>query len=645
MNTARMTCAIRATLVLGLLFALGSVAHAAEHRFDLLLDTDNNAASGCTVSEPTGNIAGIEQKFSIYVDTSTTAATVNRITRQVCGGGTMGTETAVASTGWPVGLGNGTGGNAVIEAYVPRNLLPSTGTMRVTTASSTAAGGDVAPSFTLTLGDIVPPPLPGSAAIPVPLAHGLALALSALLALGALALHRRHPRQLPALTLVVLIGASTLVWAATAIMDGNVGDWAGISASVTDPQADAPVDADIVAVFAQRDAANWYFRVDANVQLDQVTATNQPPVVSAGADQSITLPAIATLNGSATDDGLPNPPGALTLTWSATIAPAAVAFADAHAATTTATFTQPGSYTLRLTASDGVLSASSDTHVTVADVGATLTLAPVADSNILVGTHFRTPLTARASGPSTLTYALVTAPSGASIAAGPAIQWTPSLAELGSNAFTASVTDGLGHTATTQFNVTVVYTNHPPQLAAQPDATLPAGSEFSRVLTATDPDAGDTLTYALVAGPPGLTLSGATLDWASGVTAPGDYAVTVKVSDTSGLADNRHFVIRLTPAAPPPVANDDAYNVRLGDTLVVTAPGVLGNDVDSSGASLAASKTSDPDKGTLNTFGTDGSFTFTAPAVAAGPVFAPVVKWSSGLAFWDGDATPVVADV
>ena len=39
---------------------------------------------------------------------------------------------------------------------------------------------------------------------------------------------------------------------------------------------------------------------------------NQAPVVSAGADQTVTLPDSATLDGTVTDDGLPVSPGAAT---------------------------------------------------------------------------------------------------------------------------------------------------------------------------------------------------------------------------------------------------------------------------------------------------------------------------------------------
>src|SRR5437588_10825492 len=92
---------------------------------------------------------------------------------------------------------------------------------------------------------------------------------------------------------------------------------------------------------------------------------NQPPVVNAGPASAIALSDAATLNGSATDDGFPNPPGALTYSWTVVNGPGAVTFADATAASTTATFSTVGNYALRLTASDSALSGSADVAVTV----------------------------------------------------------------------------------------------------------------------------------------------------------------------------------------------------------------------------------------------------------------------------------------
>lgn len=95
------------------------------------------------------------------------------------------------------------------------------------------------------------------------------------------------------------------------------------------------------------------------------TSTNQPPAVDAGPDQTITLPAGAVLTGRVTDDGSPNPPGAVTRTWSKLNGPGSVTFDDASALQPAAAFSTPGTYTLRLTATDGLLSAGDDVVVTV----------------------------------------------------------------------------------------------------------------------------------------------------------------------------------------------------------------------------------------------------------------------------------------
>src|SRR5439155_1141281 len=81
--------------------------------------------------------------------------------------------------------------------------------------------------------------------------------------------------------------------------------------------------------------------------------------------QAITLPSSANLNGTVTDDGLPNPPGAVTTTWSEVSGPGAATFGNASAVDTTATFSTAGTYVLKLEASDSVLSSSDTATITV----------------------------------------------------------------------------------------------------------------------------------------------------------------------------------------------------------------------------------------------------------------------------------------
>ena len=80
---------------------------------------------------------------------------------------------------------------------------------------------------------------------------------------------------------------------------------------------------------------------------DPYSVVSDPPTVDAGPDQTITLPSAVSLDGTVSDDGLPNPPAAVTTTWSKVSGPGTVTFANANAVDTTATFSAAGTYILR----------------------------------------------------------------------------------------------------------------------------------------------------------------------------------------------------------------------------------------------------------------------------------------------------------
>ena len=92
---------------------------------------------------------------------------------------------------------------------------------------------------------------------------------------------------------------------------------------------------------------------------------NAPPTVQAGTNQNITLPAGANLVGTVTDDGNPNPPHVVAVTWSVLSGPGTVTFNNANAAVTSATFSQPGTYVLRLVADDSAASVFADVTIVV----------------------------------------------------------------------------------------------------------------------------------------------------------------------------------------------------------------------------------------------------------------------------------------
>jgi predicted amidohydrolase len=100
------------------------------------------------------------------------------------------------------------------------------------------------------------------------------------------------------------------------------------------------------------------------VEISTVPPANRPPVLDAGDVQTIQWPAKdALLVGDASDDGRPD--GSLIATWSKVTGPGEVIFEDASALQTKATFSEPGVYLMRLTATDGALSSESRTWINV----------------------------------------------------------------------------------------------------------------------------------------------------------------------------------------------------------------------------------------------------------------------------------------
>lgn len=97
-----------------------------------------------------------------------------------------------------------------------------------------------------------------------------------------------------------------------------------------------------------------------------VTQANAPPAITPGLPASVALPAGLGLQLAATvtDDGLPLP-AAVTTQWSVVSAPSGgnAVFDHAAAATTGVRFDAVGAYVLRLTASDGALSSTTDVTV------------------------------------------------------------------------------------------------------------------------------------------------------------------------------------------------------------------------------------------------------------------------------------------
>ncbi len=93
-------------------------------------------------------------------------------------------------------------------------------------------------------------------------------------------------------------------------------------------------------------------------------AENAPPVVDAGPDQSIDLPASLLLRGTASDDGAsPSPP---IVQWAVSSGPARASISSPDSLETSVSFAAPGTYELVLSVSDGEHTAADSVIVKVA---------------------------------------------------------------------------------------------------------------------------------------------------------------------------------------------------------------------------------------------------------------------------------------
>lgn len=103
-------------------------------------------------------------------------------------------------------------------------------------------------------------------------------------------------------------------------------------------------------------------------ELAELYCAAAAPIVSAGADECLSLivPEVP-LVGSATDPCPLAAADSITTTWSTVSGPGSVVFADSSAVSTTASFSVPGSYILRLTATNGMVESFDELCVEVID--------------------------------------------------------------------------------------------------------------------------------------------------------------------------------------------------------------------------------------------------------------------------------------
>jgi hypothetical protein len=256
--------------------ALGLIAfYSGAAQLRVLIDSDNNVATGCTVAVPGGSFAGVEWVLDTTVDPTTVPPSITGVTRQDCvipASNTLGPPVAVSPGGWNVGLGQGVNGYDVVETFFPTPSL--FGIWRLAFVyEDPQRGADVLVSTTDEFGG---PPITflfGAPPGPIPTlgSLGLLLLVATLSGFGLFIL-RRHKAPLMTIVAAVAVCVTTSTWAVI-VLDGLINDWSGVPPLASDLIGDAPPGSDVSAAFASADpgAGRVYFRAD--VRLGGVTQT------------------------------------------------------------------------------------------------------------------------------------------------------------------------------------------------------------------------------------------------------------------------------------------------------------------------------------------------------------------------------------
>jgi PKD repeat protein len=301
-----------------------------------------------------------------------------------------------------------------------------------------------------------------------------------------------------------------------------------------------------------------------------VTNVNQPPTLTAPANQTSAENAIVSLQLVATD------PDGGALTYSATgLPPSLIINAATGLISGTLPSSSAGVYPVTATVSDGSLTNSQTFTWTVTNVNQPPTLTAPANQTSAENATVSLQLVATDPDGTTLTYSATGLPPSLTVTAATGlIAGTLSFTSAGSYSVTATASDGSLSNSKT-FTWTVTNVNRAPTLTAPVNQTSAENATVSLQLAASDPD-GDVLTYSATGLPPSLTVTAATglISGTLSPTSAGTYSVTATASDGS-LSNSKTFTWTVT-------------NVQTTPTITWAAPADLTFGTPLSGTQLNA---------------------------------------------------------
>ncbi len=174
------------------------------------------------------------------------------------------------------------------------------------------------------------------------------------------------------------------------------------------------------------------------------------------------------------------------------------------------------------------------------------------------------------------------------------ITWETDHEDIGTYGVSVRVEDQAGGFAIQDFDLTVNELPWPPEFISTPDLTANEDEEYTYTAEATDQNAADNLTYALISGPEGIAINETSgyLTWIPTNGQVGSNEITLQVSDGS-LTDEQTFTIEVTNTNDAPTItstapiqaqveveytyNVEAEDVDVGDVLTYSLTQGSGN--------------------------------------------------------------------
>ncbi len=330
-----------------------------------------------------------------------------------------------------------------------------------------------------------------------------------------------------------------------------------------------------------------------------ITVTNTAPVANAGADVTVPLGGTATLNGSGSSD----PDGdTLTFAWEITSAPAGSLAALSNAAIANPTFTPDirGAYVMKLTVSDGDLTAEDTVIVTcssnvpVANAGADASIEFGASAQ-LDGSASSDPDSDSLSFAWTITSGPDTGIGQLSNASIVNPVFTPSRKGIYTIQLIVTCSEGI---VSAPDEVVITTTNHAPVAEAGDDITIAFPNKTAQLLgSGTDLDS-DPLTYAwtIISAPAGSTAALSNTAIANPTFLPdrkGEYVIGLVVNDGEANSIQDTMKINVYNNAPTAEAGSD-YSFTFGSGETITLDGSASSDPEASPLSYEWTITSAP---------------------------------------------------